>query len=191
MRFDTSNIRKDAKMYSVIGTKVSGSDKVDDLVQVGMVGKIGDRILDNVYEFLPLEATDKTNNGDIFFLATPEVDPDEENVLNNSLKYFKLSEGQIADAVQYIKHDKFAIEEDGIVKSSSDTITIGGYAYAEAGKRKLQYSTTKPSDYCMLAVIEDIVPVTEGMFVKQGTRTAKALTQQQMQYNIVRCRVID
>ena len=190
MRFDTRNIRKDAKMYSVIGTKVSGSDKVDDLVQVGMVGKIGDRITDNVYEFLPLESTDSSANGDVFFLATPEVDPDEDNILNNSLKYFKMSEGQIGDAVQYLKHDKFSIEEDGVVTTTGVTIAEGKYVYAKAGERKLQYSANIPSDYCMLAVIEDIVPTTEGMFVKSGTASAKALTPIQMQYNLLRCRVI-
>jgi hypothetical protein len=187
-RFDTSNIDQSNKMYSVIGTDLSNAD---ELVQNGMVGKIGDRIVDDIYEFLPLEDGDT----DVFFLATPEVDPDETSILNNSLHGFKLALGQVADAIQYKTHNKFAIEEDGVEGIASNAHAVkGAYLYSVGGKRKLQYKTTKPDAVTdkpiQIYVIEDVVPATQGMYLKQGTASSRSLTPIQLQYNMIRCRVL-
>lgn len=187
MRFDTTNIGLDNKMYSVIGTDASHAD---ELVQNGMVGKIGDRIVDDIYEFLPLVDGDT----DVFFLATPEVDPDENNVVNNSLHGFKLELGQVADAVQYKTHNKFAIEEGGVEGIATGANALkGAYLYAVGGKRKLQYKATKPisTDKAILvAIIEDIVPATQGMTLQAGTSASRGLVPMQLQYNLLRCRVL-
>ena len=187
-RFDTSNIDQSNKMYSVIGTDLSGND---ELVQNGMVGKIGDRIVDDIYEFLPLEDGDT----EVFFLATPEVDSDETSILNNSLHGFKLVLGQVADAVEYKRHNKFAIEEDGVEGIATDAHAVkGAYLFSTGGKRKLQYKATKPEavadEPIQIYVIEDVVPATQGMYLKQGTASRKSLTPIQLQYNIIRCRVL-
>ena len=187
MRFDTTNIDNSNKMYSVIGTDATHAD---ELVQNGMVGKIGDRIVDDIYEFLPLVDGDT----DVFFLATPEVDAYETSILNNSLHGFTLTIGQTADAVQYKTHDKFAIEEAGVEGILAGASAIkGAYLYSIGGKRKLQYKLTKPistDKAIQIYVIEDVVPATQGMYLRQGTASAKALTPIQMQYNMIRCRVL-
>ena len=187
-RFDTSNIDNSNKMYSIIGTDLTHGD---ELVQTGMVGKIGDRIVDDIYEFLPLEDGDK----EVFFVATPEVDADETSILNNSLHGFKLTLGQVADAVQYKKHDKFAIEEDGVEGIALGSHAVkGAYLYSVGGKRKPQYKLTKPDvatdKAIQVYVIEDVVPATQGMYLKQGTSASKGLTPIQLQYNMIRCRVL-
>lgn len=183
-RFDTSNFREDAKMYSVVGTTSSGTEEA---VQTGMVGKIGNRIVDDVYEFVPLESGDT----ECFYIATPEVDYDEEDFKKNSLYYFQLEKGAVTDAIQGVKHDKFSIAENGVTVPSSDTIVKNGYVYAKVGERKLQYSTTEPvSDVIQLAKIEDIVPATQGIVVMSGTKTNRALNQVQLNYNMLRCRII-
>ena len=187
-RFDTSNVNSNNKMYSIIGTDLSQGD---ELVQTGMVGKIGDRIVDDIYEFLPLEDGDT----DVFFVATPEVDPDETSILNNSLHGFALALGQVADAVQYKKHDKFAIEEAGVEGIATNAHAVkNAYLYSVGGKRKLQYKATKPDTITdkaiQIYIIEDVVPATQGMYLKQGTASSKGLTPIQLQYNMIRCRVL-
>ena len=186
-RFDTSNIDSSNKMYSVIGTDASHAD---ELVQNGMVGKIGDRIVDDIYEFLPLVDGDT----DVFFLATPEVAPDETSILNNSLHGFTLALGQVADAVQYKSHNKFGIEEAGVEGIANGAHAVkGAYLYSVGGKRKLQYKATKPistDKAIQIYVIEDVVPATQGMYLQQGTSASKGLTPIQLQYNMLRCRVL-
>lgn len=185
-RFDTTNFRKDAKIYSVVGKATSGG--VDEQVQVGMVGKIGNLIEDNVYEFLPLESGDT----EVFYLATPEVDYDEHDYKKNTLYYFSLPEGAVADAVEGKKHDKFTVGDNG-VEVSGASVVKGGYIYAKAGERKLQYKATKPDgsdDAIQIAVIEDIKDATQGITVQTGTSGARALNQIQMQYKLYVCRII-
>ena len=187
-RFDTTNIDQSNKMYSIIGTDLTHGD---ELVQTGMVGKIGDRIVDDIYEFLPLEDGDK----EVFFLATPEVDADETSILNNSLHGFKLTLGQVADSVESKRHNKFAIEEAGVEGIATNAHAIKGeYLFAVGGKRKLQYKATKPDvvtdKAIQIYVIEDVVPATQGMYLKQGTASSKGLTPIQLQYNMIRYRVL-
>jgi len=186
-RFDTSNIDNSNKMYSIIGTDIAHAD---ELVQNGMVGKIGDRITDDIYEFLPLVDGDT----DVFFVATPEVDANEDSILNNSLHGFKLALGQVADAVQYKSHNKFAIEEAGVEGIATNASAVkGAYLYSVGGKRKLQYKLTKPittDKAIQIYVIEDVVPATQGMYLSQGTAVAKGLKPIQLQYNMIRCRVL-
>lgn len=187
-RFDTTNIGLDNKMYSVIGKATTGG--ADDLVQVGMVGKIGEQIEDNIYEFLPLEDGDT----EVFFLSTPEVDPDESKVVFNTLHGFRLELGQVADAVEYKRHNKFTIEEtaEAIEGLASGKATKGGYLYAKGGKRKLQYKATLPdteTDKAILvAKIEMIEPATQGMTVR--ATSAKKFENLALNYNLLRCRVL-
>lgn len=173
-RFDVTNNNTDAKMYSVIGTTAGGAD---ELILNGMVGEIGKRIEDNIYELLPLTATAT----DVFFVATPEVDPDESSIANNTLYGFTNKIGEVQDVVLIPRHRKFAIAENGIV----GTIVGGkGYLYAKVGERKLQYSATLPADSKLLAIIEEVVPATQGMVI--GANGSNLI----LKYNMVRARVL-
>lgn len=173
-RFDVINNNADAKMYSVIGTAAGGAD---ELILNGMVGEIGKRIADNVYELLPLTATAT----DVFFVSTPEVDADESSISNNTLYAFTNKLGEVQDVVQIPRHRKFAIAENGVV----GTIVGGkGFLYAKVGERRLQYSATKQADAKMLAEIESVVPATQGMVLAaNGNNTI-------LKYNMIRARVL-
>lgn len=183
MAFNTRNFKNDAKMYSVVGTKVDNSVKVDDTVQNGMVGTIGNQIRDNVYELLPL-AADST---DIFFVATPEVDSDESKISYNTLQGFTLAKGDVADAIESHKHAKIEISEDMV-----DNVPVGGalktgFLMAVAGKRKLQYKATAPiagDNALLVADIEDVVQATQGIFV--GLNGANLA----MNYRNIRARIL-
>lgn len=179
MRFEVTNRSNSEKMYSVVGTNEGGS--ADELILNGMVGEIGDRIEDNVYQLKPLTATAKK----VFFVATPEVDADESKLENNALYTFVNKLGEVQDAVEVPSDRKFAIAENGIVGSM---VGKKGYVYAKVGERKLQYKATLPTkedDQALLvAIIEEVVPATQGMFV--GMKNAKL----SLNYNIVRCRVL-
>lgn len=181
MRFDTTNIKRDAKMYSIIGKASTGGE--EQLVQVGMVGSIGDMIEDDIYEFLP-----PANGKDVFFLATPEVDADESDYTKNSLHGFTLRLGQVADAVQGMAHDKFTIEEKGIV---GENIAVKKYVYVKEGERKLQYKETLPVEAdkaVLIGQIESIVPATQTLFLKANSSGFQNLA---MNYNLVKFRVLE
>lgn len=179
-RFEVINNEHDAKMYSVVGTTSAGN--ADELVLNGMVGEIGARIEDNVYQLLPVTATAK----DIFFVATPEVDADESKISNNTLIGFKNKIGEVQDAVVVTRNRKFAISQDGVEGLTGDAVK-GGYLYVVAGKRKLQYKATAPvagDNALLVAVIEDVVPATQGLFIgMNGTNLA-------MNYKMIRARVL-
>lgn len=173
-RFDVINNNADAKMYSVIGTTAGGED---ELILNGMVGEIGKRIEDNIYELLPLTATAT----DVFFVSTPEVDADESSISNNTLYGFTNKIGEVQDVTAIPRHRKFAIAENGIV----GTVVGGkGYLYAKVGERKLQYSATKPAESKLLAEIESVVPATQGMVV--GINGSNLI----LKYNMIRARVL-
>lgn len=180
MRFEVINNDKDAKYYNV-QVKVADYDATSTgKVSNGVVGKIGARKEDNVYEFTKLAAkTDK-----VFYLATPEVEADESNYKNNTLRHYMNNIDEVLDAVEIRVGRKFAISEDGIVGS---IVGKAGYVYAKMGETKLQYKATMPieSDNAVaVAIIEEVVPATQGMFIGIGGNNLA------MQYNIVRCRVI-
>lgn len=157
--YNVRNKKESAKMYSVVGKKTAGGEL--ELVQNGMFGEIGEQIEANVYEFLPVSATAK----DIFVLATPEVDPDESNYMNNTLRGFKLTLGEVADATQIERHAKGEISEDMV----TGTVAKTGYLYLKAGDRKLTYKATKPDkttdSALLIAKIEDVVQSVQGMFI--------------------------
>ena len=87
--------------------------------------------------------------------------------MKNTLRGFRLAEGQVADAVQVERHSKGEISEDLINDNASMDKT--GYLFLKDGERKLTYKATKPdmtSDSALLiAKIEDIVPAVQGMFI--------------------------
>ena len=178
-RFEVTNKGGNEKMYSVVGTNAEGSK--DELILNGMVGEIGDRIEDNVYQLKPLTATAKK----VFFVATPEVDADESKIENNALYTFVNKLGEVQDAVEIPSDRKFAIAENGIEGSIEGK---KGYVYAKVGQRKLQYKNSLPTNdddqALLVAIIEEVVPATQGMFV--GMKNAKL----SLNYNIVRCRVL-
>lgn len=161
--YNVRNKKESAKMYSVIGKATTGGDL--QLVQNGMFGEIGEQIENNVYEFLPVSATAK----DIFVLATPEVDPDESNYMNNTLRGFKLVLGQVGDVTQIERHAKGEISEDMITVPQGATIAKTGYLFLKAGDRKLTYKATKPNretdSALLIAKIEDVVLALQGMFI--------------------------
>lgn len=177
-RFEVTNRSNAEKIYNVVGTNSGGN--ADELVLNGMVGEIGDRIEDNVYQLKPLTATAKK----VFFVAEPEVDADESKVQNNALYTYQNKLGAVVDAVEIPADRKFAIAENGIVGS---IVGKKGYVYAKEGERKLQYKATLPieSDKAKLvAIIEEVVPATQGIFV--GANKANLA----LSYNMVRCRVL-
>ena len=160
--YNVRNKKESAKMYSVIGKATGGA--TDEVVQNGMFGVIGEQIEKDVYQFLPPV---KEGALDVFVIATPEVDPDESDFMKNTLRGFRLAEGQVADAVQVERHSKGEISEDLINDNASMDKT--GYLFLKDGERKLTYKATKPdmtSDSALLiAKIEDIVPAVQGMFI--------------------------
>ena len=177
-RFEIINNSREAKIYNV-KVDVAQFDANDTgLVSNGLVGKIGARIEDNVYELKALEAT----TDQVFFLASPEVDADEYDYKKNTLLHFKNDVADVLDAVEVPVNRKFAVSEDGI---EGAIVGKAGYVYAKVGEVKLQYSKTMPStDAVLVAIIEEVVPATQGLFVGVGGANLA------MQYNIVRCRVI-
>lgn len=178
MRFEVTNRSNSEKIYNVVGTNTGGT--ADELVLNGMVGEIGDRIEDNVYQLKPLTATAKK----VFFVAEPEVDADESSVEKNALYTYANKLGAVVDAVEIPADRKFAIAENGIVGT---IVGKKGYVYAKVGERKLQYKVTKPeaSDNAVLvAIIEEVVPATQGAFVGVGSANLA------LSYNMVRCRVL-
>lgn len=177
-RFEIINNSREAKIYNV-KVDVAQFDANDTgLVSNGLVGKIGARVEDNVYELKALEAeTDQ-----VFFLASPEVDADESDYKKNTLLHFQNDVADVLDAVEIPVNRKFAVSENGI---EGTIIDKAGYVYAKVGEIKLQYSATMPvADAVSVAIIEEVVPATQGLFVGVGGANLA------MQYNIVRCRVI-
>lgn len=177
-RFEIINNSREAKIYNVKVDEAQFDANDTGLVSNGLVGKIGARIEDNVYELKALEAT----TDQVFFLASPEVDADESDYKKNTLLHFQNDVADVLDAVEIPVNRKFAVSEDGI---EGAIVGKAGYVYAKVGEVKLQYSATMPStDAVSVAIIEEVVPATQGIFVGVGNANLA------MQYNIVRCRVI-
>ena len=180
-RFEIINQNPSAKYYNV---KVKATDfdaSTTGLVSNGLVGKIGARLENNVYELEKLaEQGDK-----VFFLTTPEVDVDEYNFKKNTLLYYMNEVDEVLDAAEIPTDRKFAISEDGIEGSIVDK---KGYVYAKQGEVKLQYKETLPDwttdKAILIAKIEEVIPAVQGMYVgAKGKNLA-------MSYNLVKCRVI-
>ena len=185
MRAEITNFGSDnLKIYSVIGTATDGN--TDELVQVGMLGEVGDQIENDIYKLMPLTETSKH----VAMVATPEVDADEGKTEYNSLKGFKLQLGQVCDAVILAPHKKIAIEKDGIEGDGVASIKKGDYVFAKEGKRKLQHKTTAPeaiSDKPLLVGrVESVVPATRGIFI--GSTGGKNIA---LNYDLVNIRFIE
>lgn len=186
-RIDTTNVNDSNKMYSAIGTKMNdSSEAIDDLVQNGYFGTVGELITDDVYEFLP-----PTEGKDIFVMVTPEVDPDEDKVENNSLTGFTMTLGQIGDIRQIKTHDKLSVEEALIENYPSAGAKKGDYVYVDVDKRLLQYNgTSAPTGKLLVGKVESVTNATQPIAYTSGTATSRSLNALGLSYKLVKIRFI-
>lgn len=189
MRIDITKKQESDVMYSAVGYATTGGSL--EKVQNGMVGKLGSMVEYDTYEFLPLASGDS----EVFIMATPEVDPDESKIENNTLKGFTMTEGQVGDITVLKRHSCLTIEEAGIENfPSTGSTAVGKYVYAKEGERLLQYKATLPDTSIdkaiLIGIVEGVKPATSPIMFKQGTSSSKSLSGMGLSYNLVEVRFL-